>query len=87
MRKYFNALRRAQIDIDVEPERYKHYLIDELPEPFKPMLDTRICGIGERIVFEPYTREMYEKTHRWMVDHRLFDRGEVRADYESAMLL
>ena len=86
VRKYFNALRRAQIDVDVEPERYKHYLIDELPEPFKAMLDVRICGIGERIVFEPYTREMYEKTHRWMLDHQLFDGADaVQADYEGAV--
>jgi NitT/TauT family transport system substrate-binding protein len=85
--RYFNALRRAQIDIDIEPERYKHYLVDELPEPFKDMLDTRICGIGERIVFEPYTREMYERTHRWMLEHRLFEQPDaVRADYERAVL-
>jgi len=87
VRKYFTALRRAQIDIDVEPERYKHYLVDELPEPFKPMLDTRVCGIGERIVFEPYTREMYEKTHRWMLEHKLFEGSDtLRADYETAVL-
>lgn len=72
VRKYFNALRLAQRDIDLEPEAYKHYLIDELPEQYKSMLDTRMCGIGERIVFEPYTRDMYEKTHRWMVERRLF---------------
>jgi NitT/TauT family transport system substrate-binding protein len=87
VRKYFNALRRAQIDIDLEPERYKHYLIDELPEAFKGLLDTRLCGIGERIVFEPYTREMYEKTHRWMLGHELFEgAGAGRADYESAVI-
>jgi NitT/TauT family transport system substrate-binding protein len=74
VRKYFNALRRAQADIDLEPERYKHYLIDELPEPYRDMLDTRLCGIGERIVFEPYTREMYEKTHQWILGHQLFQR-------------
>lgn len=85
--KYFRALRRAQQDIDVEPERYKHYLADELPEQFRAMLDTRICGIGERIVFEPYTREMYEQTHRWMVTRKLFEGAEaVPADYEHAML-
>jgi NitT/TauT family transport system substrate-binding protein len=87
VRKYFNALRRAQIDIDVAPERYKHYLIDELPDTFKTMLDVRICGTGERIVFEPYTREMYEKTHRWMLDHRLFDDRDIRPDYERAILV
>ena len=87
VRKYFNALRHAQIDIDLEPERYKHYLVDELPEVYQDMLDTRLCGIGERIVFEPYTREMYETTHRWMVGHKLFDGAEdVHADYEMAVI-
>jgi hypothetical protein len=85
--KYFNGLRRAQCDIDIEPERYKHYLVDELPDAYKSMLDTRACGIGERIVFEPYTREMYERTHRWMAKHQLFEGGAVRQpDYESAVL-
>lgn len=88
VRKYFNALRLAQRDIDVEPERYKHYLLAELPDRYKPMLDTRACGIGERIVFEPYTREMYETTHRWMVEHRLFEGVEAMApSYELAVAL
>ncbi len=87
VRKYFSALRRAQRDIDVEPEAYKHYLADELPEAFKPMLDTRVCGIGERLVFEPYTREIYEKTHRWMVRHNLFEGADrIQASYEHAVV-
>lgn len=88
VRKYFNALRLAQRDVDVEPERYKHYLLDELPDRYKPMLDTRACGIGERIVFEPYTREMYETTHRWMMTHRLFEGAEpVQPSYELAVAI
>jgi NitT/TauT family transport system substrate-binding protein len=87
VRKYFRALRRAQCEIDIEPERYKHYLVDELPDRYKTMLDTRVCGIGERIVFEPYTREMYERTHRWMLAHQLFESGAAgQPDYESAVL-
>ena len=87
VRKYFNGLRRAQCEIDIEPERYKHYLIDELPERYKGMLDTRVCGIGERIVFEPYTRDMYERTHRWMLKHQLFEgTPAVQPDYEAAVL-
>jgi len=87
VKKYFSALRRAQIDIDLEPERYKHYLLDELPAVYKAMLDTRLCGIGERIVFEPYTRAMYETTHRWMVGHKLFDGSEsIQPDYEMAVI-
>ena len=87
VRKYFRGLRRAQCEIDIEPEQYKHYLVDELPEQYKGMLDTRVCGIGERIVFEPYTREMYERTHRWMVAHQLFEGADVmQPTYESAVI-
>ena len=85
--KYFNALQRAQRDIDIAPELYKHYLLDELPEEYRDMVDTRRCGIGERLVFEPYTREMYEKTHRWMVLHELFPSGqEGKMQYEVAVI-
>jgi len=87
VKRYFSALRHAQIDIDLEPERYKHYLLDEVPDVYKGMLDTRLCGIGERIVFEPYTREMYETTDRWMVGHQLFEGAEsIRPDYETAVI-
>ena len=62
--KYFNALRRAQVDIDVEPERYKHYFLKEMPPKYRDKVDVRAFSTGERIVFEPYTRAMYERTHR-----------------------
>ncbi len=74
--KYFDALQLAQRDIDLEPERFKHYLLDELPEKYHAMLDVRRCGIGERLVFEPYTREVFEHTHRWMMTHDLFPAGQ-----------
>ena len=32
--RYFKALRRAQHDIDLEPEAYKHYFLRELPERY-----------------------------------------------------
>ena len=60
--KYFRALQRAQRDIDAEPEKF-HYLL-ELPDRYHSMIDIRKCGIGERLVFEPYTQEVYERTHR-----------------------
>ena len=64
--RYFRALRRAQREIDLEPERYKHYWPREMPEDLRDGVDVRRFGPGERIVFEPYTREMFERTHRWM---------------------
>jgi NitT/TauT family transport system substrate-binding protein len=84
--RYFRALQSAQRDIDLEPERYKHYFLREIPERYHALADVRTFGLGERIVFEDYTREMYERTHRWMVSWNLFAEGELgSADYQVAV--
>jgi len=84
--KYFNALKRAQKDIDMAPERYKHYLLEAIPEAFHDQIDVGLLGPAERIVFEDYTREMYEATHRWMEDLNLFPEGQLgTAAYEVAV--
>jgi NitT/TauT family transport system substrate-binding protein len=78
--RYMQALIRAQADIDVEPERYKHYFINEIPERFRDKVDVRRFGIGERVVPQPYTQAMFEKTQAWMHARKLFDAasdGEV----------
>jgi NitT/TauT family transport system substrate-binding protein len=86
--KYFNALRRAQRDIDLEPERYKHYFLPDVPERYRDQVDVRAFGLAERIVFEPYTREIYERTHRWMLDLEIFPRDQLgEANYEKAVLV
>jgi NitT/TauT family transport system substrate-binding protein len=87
LERYFRALRRAQREIDLEPERYKHYWLREMPEDLRETVDVRRFGPGERIVFEPYTREMFERTHRWMESWELFDVGAAaRPSYEDAVL-
>jgi NitT/TauT family transport system substrate-binding protein len=86
--KYFRALRRAQRDIDVAHQDYTHYYLNEIADEFKSLVDVRAFGPGERIVFEPYTREVYEQTHRWMGANQLF--GEEQAgtpSFESAVLV
>ena len=55
LRAYFNALQRAQREIDVAKERYQRYFLEELPQRYHPFFDHRRAGIGERLVFEPYT--------------------------------
>jgi NitT/TauT family transport system substrate-binding protein len=86
--KYFRALQRAQRDIDVEHQRYTHYYLREMADEFKSIVDVRAFGPGERIVFEPYTREMYEQTHRWMQSLELFPREQVgTANYAAAVLV
>jgi len=85
--RYFRALRHAQREIDLEPERYKHYWTREMPDDLAELVDVRRFGPGERIVFEPYTRDMFERTHRWMESWQLFDAPASGAPaYESAVL-
>jgi NitT/TauT family transport system substrate-binding protein len=85
--RYFRALRRAQREIDLEVERYKHYWLKEMPEDLASIVDVRRFGPGERIVSEPYTREMFERTHRWMESWQLFDAQTAsRPAYESAVI-
>ncbi len=86
--RYFRALQRAQRDIDLEPERYKHYLLRELPERFHPLVDARAFGPGERLIFEPYTLEMFEQTHRWMEQLKLFPQEQLgTASYQESVLV
>jgi NitT/TauT family transport system substrate-binding protein len=86
--KYFRALQRAQRDIDVEHQQYTHYYLREMADEFKPLVDVRAFGPGERLVFEPYTREVYEQTHRWMKKLELFPEGQAsEADYKTAVLV
>lgn len=85
--KYFRALRRAQRDLDVEPERYTHYFLRELPERYRATVDVRRMGPGERLVFEPYTREVFERTHRWMEELDLFsEESRGRGGYGESVV-
>jgi NitT/TauT family transport system substrate-binding protein len=87
-KKYFRALEKAQRDIDLEPERYKRYWLRETPQDLAELVDVRRFGPGERIVFEPYTREMFEVTQRWMKSWNLLDVNEkVDVGFEQAVLV
>jgi NitT/TauT family transport system substrate-binding protein len=85
--RYIRALVRAQSDIDFEPERYKHYFINEIPERFRERIDVRRFGVGERVVPQPYTRAMFEKTQSWMHRRRLFEtEADAGVSYEQAVI-
>jgi hypothetical protein len=72
LRKFFRALKRAQRDIDLRPDLYTHYYKNEFPVRYHAMMDTRRWGPGERIVFEPYTKEVFDETFQWIADHGIF---------------
>ena len=87
LRKYFRALRRAQRDIDLRPELYTHYYSREFPARFLDQMDTRRWGPGERIVFEPYTRDVFEESRRWIAERRIFPEGAMGSNkYEDAVI-
>ena len=85
--KYFAALRRAQEDIDLRPELYTHYYRNEFPERFRGQMDTRLFGPGERIVFEPYSREIFENSRKWIADRNIFEGGNLgNLSYDEAVV-
>ncbi len=87
VRKYFKALRRTQRDIDLRPELYTHYYKNEFPARFHAQMDTRRWGPGERIVFEPYTKEVFEESFEWIAERGIFPEGTMGAgNYEQSIV-
>jgi hypothetical protein len=71
--KYMNGMRRSQMDLDVAPEKYKHFYRNEIPERYQDRLDVRRFSPGERIIFLPYTDATYAQTQGWLRERKLFD--------------
>lgn len=87
VRKYFQALRRAQADIDLMHQKYTHHWLKELPERFHGLVDVRRFGPGERLVFEPYTKATYDETQKWVKERGFFDLDKVGSgSYEEAVV-
>jgi hypothetical protein len=85
--KYFRGLKKAQRDIDLRPELYTHYYRNEFPKRFHDRMDTRRWGPGERIVFEPYSREVFDESREWIKEHGIFDGGDLGAQaYDNAVV-
>ena len=68
--------------------RSLHALLQErIPAALHATMDTRRWGPGERMVFEPYTKETYEETFKWIADHGIFaDTGMGNGRYEDAVI-
>ena len=84
--KYFSALRMAQKDIDLRQELYTHYYRNEFPERFRDQMDTRLFGPGERIVFEPYSRQIFDESREWIAGRDIFEDGLGDLPYEQAII-
>ena len=87
VKKYHAALRRAQHDIDLRPELYTHFYKKEFPLRFHQQMDTGRWGPGERIVFEPYSRDMFEESQAWIAEREIFPDGDLGSrNYEQSIL-
>ena len=87
IRRYFRALRSAQRDIDLRPELYTHYYKNEFPDRFHATMDTRRWGPGERIVFEPYSKQVFEESFDWIAKHKIFADGAMGSgDYDRSTI-
>jgi hypothetical protein len=87
LRKYAKALKRAQYDIDQRPELYTHYYKKEFPVRWHSQMDTRRWGPGERIVFEPYTKEVFDDMMEWVAGHGIFADGNLGSkQYDTSVL-
>ena len=82
--KYMNALKRAQMDIDLAPEKYKHFYMTQVPERYRDKVEVRTFSPGERIVFLPYTKETFDKTQAWIHERNIFDE-KPSYDYDRAV--
>ena len=85
VRRYFRALRRAQRDIDLRPELHTHHYAKEFPERYQAEIDPRGWGPGERIVFESYTQETFERSFAWVAERHIFADGTMGSgSYQDA---
>jgi NitT/TauT family transport system substrate-binding protein len=77
--KYMRGMKRAQMDLDFQPERYKSYYLNEIPDRYKSKVDVRRFSPGERIVFLPYTDAMFGATQAWIEERGLFEESQAAA--------
>jgi NitT/TauT family transport system substrate-binding protein len=84
--RYFRALLRAQQEIDLTQHRWTRHWARELPADLAGLVDVRRFGPGERIVPQPYTREMFDRTQGWLRERGLIDVDTDLASYEETVL-
>jgi len=83
--KYMRGLKKAQMELDLRPEKYKHYYMDMIPERYRSKVDVRNFAPGERVVFLPYTEQAFKDTQDWIHERGIFDHPPERVDYMTAV--
>ena len=82
--RFMNGLKRAQMEIDLWPEKYKHFYAPQIPERYRDRVNVQQFSPGERIVFLPYTRDTFDKTQAWIHERGIFD-DKPDYDYDKAV--
>jgi len=83
--KYMCGLKKAQMELDLRPEKYKHHFSNMIPKRYRDKVDVRRFAVGERIVFLPYTQETFQATQDWIHDRSIFDHAPERVSYVTAV--
>jgi NitT/TauT family transport system substrate-binding protein len=76
------AVRKAVKHINADKKRYLHYLIDEMPAKYAAQItpDDFYLPRLRYVDPAPYTREEFERAHRWMLT---WDLAAQDASYEK----
>ena len=59
-----------------------------MPAKYHDIADVRTFGPGDRIVFDSYSREIFESTHEWILERSFFPEDEqdvFRGGYEKSI--
>ena len=73
------------VQYDLHTYKFTHYYKKEMPRRFHAEMDVRRFGPGERLVFEPYTQEVYQEARNWIASHGIFPDGNLGGErYEEA---
>lgn len=64
---------------------HKHRFARELPPRYRDSVDVRLFGPGERVVFLPYSKQVFEETQRWIHERDIFESAAV-CDYQAAVI-
>jgi len=83
--KYIRGLKKAQMELALRPELYKHHYRNMIPLRYHDKVDVRRFAMGERIVFLPYTEQTFQRTQTWIHEHGIFDHPPETVDYRVAV--
>ncbi len=60
----------------------------DVPEAYRDRVDTAAFGPGERLVFEPYSPEIFDKTQDWVAERDIFTADKLnQLGYAEATVL